>query len=276
LPDLPPSGALAVVAEAFRIVEAAKEKRITLRMFGAAAIFQHCPKYSHLFRALGRIPGDIDLASYDKYSSKVAEFIQGLGYAEDMTVTAFGSGRLIFSRASDGLHCDVFLGKLQMSHIISFEHRLELDYPTVPLADLFLSKMQISKLNEKDVVDTIVLLREHPLGSTDDETINSEYVVKLCAKDWGLWRTVTGNFQKVGSLLPGYSALSDEDRSDVSRKLEELGKAIDATPKNLSWKLRARVGDSKKWYNDVEDLYRYSGCSRNRRLRILCALLNLK
>ncbi|MDA4121092.1 MAG: hypothetical protein OK404_01640 [Thaumarchaeota archaeon] len=256
MPDIPPPGAPAVVGEALRIVETAKEKRITLRMFGAAAIFQHCPKYGHLFQAMGRIPGDIDLASYDKYSSKVAEVIQGLGYEEDMTVTAFGSGRLIFSRTSDGLHCDVFLGKLEMSHVISFDHRLELDYPTVSLADLFLSKMQIFKLNEKDAVDTIVLLREHPMGPSDNETINSGYVIHLCSKDWGLWRTVNDNLKKVSALLPNYSALDKGDKDDVESKIASLLASLESVPKSLSWKVRARVGDSRKWYNEVDDVYR--------------------
>jgi hypothetical protein len=244
------------VGEGTRIVEHAKAEGIPLRMFGAAAIFYHCPAYSRLFVALGRSPGDIDFATYDKYSSKVADLIEGLGYEEDMTVTAFGSGRLIFRRKSDGMHCDVFLGKLQMSHTVSFEKRLELDYPTVPLADLLISKMQIFKLNDKDAIDTVVLLREHSLGSSDKETINSDYISQLCAKDWGLWRTMTDNLRKVSSLVQGYPALDDVDRKDVSAKVEALLATLEASPKSLSWKMRARVGDSRKWYNEVEDLYR--------------------
>ena len=244
------------VGEATRIVENARSAGIPLRMFGAAAIFYHCPTYSRLFEGFGRRPGDIDLASYEKHSSKIADLIEGLGYEEDTTVTAFGSGRLIFRRKSDGLHCDVFLGKLQMSHTISFERRLEVDYPTVPLADLLLSKMQIFKLNEKDAVDTVVLLREHPLGASDNETINTEYITQLCAKDWGLWRTLTDNLRKVSSLVQGYPSLEDADRKDVSGKVDALLATLDTVPKSFAWKMRARVGDSRKWYNEVDDLYR--------------------
>ncbi len=245
-----------LVSEALRIVESGTEKKVPLRIFGAAGIVQHCPKYGYLFEELGRKLGDIDLASYDRYSSKVAQLIAGLGYEEDATVTAFGGGRLIFRRKSDGIHCDVFLGKLQMSHTISFEGRLEMDYPTVPLADLFLGKMQIYKLNEKDVIDTIVLLREHQVGPGEGENIDSGYISQLCAKDWGLWRTVTGNLDKVSGLLLGYGPLVDADRTDVAAKIVKLREAVESAPKNLSWRLRARVGDSRKWYNEVEDLYR--------------------
>lgn len=238
------------------MAEAGKVAGIPLRIFGAAAIYQHCPKYAHLFGAMGRRVGDIDLASYDKHSAAIARLMGGLGYDEDLTMTAFGGGRLIFRRKADGLHCDVFLGKLEMSHTITFEKRLELDYPTVPLADLFLAKMQIFKLNEKDVIDTIVLLREHGVGKGATEQLDADYVFNLCSKDWGLWRTVTGNLRTVSAFLSGSAPLTEPDRHDVSSKVSELLSGLDSVPKALAWRLRARVGESRKWYNEVEDLYR--------------------
>jgi hypothetical protein len=245
-----------LVGEAVRLVDVVRERGKVLRIYGAAAIFYHCPAQADLFRKMGRRPGDIDLAAYQKDSSKIAEIISGLGYEEDLTVSAFGGGRLVFKRAADGLHCDIFVGKLEMSHVLSFDKRLELDYPTVPLADLLLSKLQIFKLNEKDVVDTAILLREHQLGRVEKETIDVGYVSDVCSKDWGLWRTVTGNLQKVAALIKGYTALTDVDKSEVSGKIDELGAALESAPKTLAWKLRARVGESRKWYNEVEDLYR--------------------
>jgi len=245
-----------LVDEAVRLVEVCKRGGRVPRIYGATVILYHCPQQAGLFGLLKRRPGDIDLAAYQKDTSKIADTIARLGYEEDRTLTAFGGGRLIFNRIADGLHCDVFLGKLEMSHTLSFDGRLELDFPTAPLADLFLSKMQIFKLNEKDVIDTIILLREHRVGGTADETIDAGYVSNLCSKDWGLWRTVTGNLQKVGALLPSYDALSEADRSDVSSKLGDVAMAIESAQKTLAWKLRARVGESRKWYNEVEDVYR--------------------
>jgi len=135
--------------------------------------------------SLGRRIGDIALASYDKYSPRVSQLIKGQGYEEDITLSAFRGGRLIFERASEGMRCDVFLDKLRMSHVIPFENRLELDYPTVTLADLFLGKMQIFRPNEKDVIDTMVLLREHAVGPADAQTVNSRCVAEPCSKEWG-------------------------------------------------------------------------------------------
>jgi hypothetical protein len=246
----------ALVGEAARLVDAVNKEKKVLRMYGAAAIYYHCPNNVGLFSLMGRRPGDMDFAAYQKDSSKIAQIVERQGYDEDLTVTAFGGGRLVFNRRTDGMHCDIFLGKLEMSHVLSFDGRLELDYPTAPLADLLLSKLQIFKLNEKDAVDTIILLREHQLGKEGKETVDLDYVSSLCSKDWGLWRTVTGNVQKVAALLPEYKSLPEAERADAAAKLEQLSKALESAPKSMSWKLRARVGDSRKWYNDVEDLYR--------------------
>ncbi len=245
-----------LVAEAVRIVSLAKERDVPLRILGATAIRQHCPNFGYLQDSLGRKIGDIDLASYSKQSSRIAELMQSLGYEEDVTVAAFGGGRLIFRDRNDRSHLDVFLDKLNMSHVISFGNRLQVDYPTLPLADLFLGKMQIFKLNEKDIIDTMMLVREHRVGLSDNETINSSYICELLSKDWGLWRTIIMNIGKVASFLPVYTTLSDPDRSDIKAKLDALLQEIESCPKSVSWKLRARVGEKRKWYNEVEELYR--------------------
>ncbi len=49
-------------------------------IFGATAIRQHCPNFGHMQDSLGRRIGDIDFASYDKYSSRVSQLIKGLGH----------------------------------------------------------------------------------------------------------------------------------------------------------------------------------------------------
>jgi hypothetical protein len=75
--------------------------------------------------------------------------------------------------------------------------RLMLTILTIPLAELFLEKMQIFQINEKDIVDTMMLLAEHPIGESDDETISAPVIAKVLAGEWGFWRTVTGNMEKL-------------------------------------------------------------------------------
>ena len=56
------------------------------------------------------------------------------------------------------------MDKLDFCHPIPWKSRLEVDTPTIPLAELVLEKMQIVKINEKDIIDTIMLLREHAIA----------------------------------------------------------------------------------------------------------------
>jgi hypothetical protein len=139
--------------------------------------------------------------------------------------------------------------------VIPWNGRLEVDSPTIPLAELMLEKMQIVLINEKDVIDTIMLLLEHPLGDTDHEIINISRIAELCGQDWGLWRTVTMNLDKVRQLSQGYPQLSDEQKISVVGRLAGITERIEDEPKNLAWRLRARVGDRVKWYKDVEEVH---------------------
>ena len=56
----------------------------------------------------------------------------------------------------------------------------------MPLAELLLEKMQIVQINEKDLIDTVMLLREHPIGDTDKETINAVIMTRTLWERLGL------------------------------------------------------------------------------------------
>ena len=124
--------------------------------------------------------------------------------------------------APKGFHVDVFYDRLDMCHNLDFKGRLELDSPTIPLADLLLEKMQIVKINEKDIKDSMVLLRAHNLASSGREDIDAEYVSELLSKDWGFYYTVTTNLNKIREMMPNYEALTDEDKKDINAKIDQL------------------------------------------------------
>jgi hypothetical protein len=149
---------------------------------------------------------------------------------------------------------DVFYEKLDFCHVIRWNGRLEADWPTIPMAEMLLEKMQIVKINEKDLIDTIMLFLEHPLGDVDAETINMAQVARLCAADWGLWRTTTMNLEKVKQIAGTYPQLSAEDKATVARQVDQALARLEAEPKSLAWKLRAKVGDRVKWYKDVDEV----------------------
>jgi hypothetical protein len=239
--------------EAIRIVEAGKQRGVTLRVIGALAFHHHCPRFGYIQAKLNRVYTDIDFAGYTKQSKPIRDLFRAIGYDEDMEINSFHAeaGRLIFNHPQTHLHIDVFMDRLDFCHPIPWKDRLEVDDVTIPLAELFLEKMQIVQINEKDIIDTIMLLREHEIAASDEDTINSEHVARLCAGEWGLWRTTSMNMDKTRDYLP-HLDLPDEDKGVVVRRLAELRTAIDDFPKGTKWKLRARVGDKVKWYKTID------------------------
>ncbi len=238
-----------------RILKASNEAGIILRVIGSLAFQLHCPNFGYLQAALGRAYTDIDFASYSRQSKDVRELMTNLGYQENREVFIVSEGdRAIYENSKTGIHTDVFFEKLSFSHIIYWNNRLEVDNPTIPLAELLLEKMQIVKINEKDVIDTIMLLLEHPLGDQDHEMINIKYVAGLCSADWGLWRTITMNLDKVSNLAQRYTQLNAEQKAKIDSQVKTALARIEHEPKALSWRLRARVGDRVKWYRDVDEV----------------------
>ncbi len=241
--------------EVKRIVSAADREGLMVRLLGSLAFQTHCPNFGYLQAEMGRAYTDIDFAGYGRQAADVRRMLADLGYVENREVFVVSEGgRAIFDNSSNKLHVDVFYEKLDFCHVIPWNGRLEVDSPTIPLAELMLEKMQIVRINEKDVIDTIMLLLEHDLGDSDKETINIARIAELCGQDWGLWRTVTMNLDKVRQISQGYAQLSDENKATVTTRLEGIAGRIETEPKSLAWRLRARVGDRVKWYKDVDEV----------------------
>lgn len=237
------------------ILKASEDANILLRVIGSLAFQIHCPQHGYLQEAMGRAYTDIDFAAYNKQTKLIQEMMAQLGYVENREIYIASEGeRAIYDNPGTGLHVDIFYEKLDFCHTIYWKDRLEVDSPTIPLTELLLEKMQIVKINEKDIIDTIMLLLEHPLGDTDNETINIKLAAQLCANDWGLWRTTTMNLDKVKQLAQHYAQLTPEQKSKIESQVNEALTRINEEPKPLAWRLRDRVGDRVKWYKDVDEV----------------------
>jgi len=238
-----------------RIIAASDEAGILLRVIGSLAFQMHCPQFGYLQAAMGRAYTDIDFGAYSKQVKQIQAMMAGLGYVENREVFISSEGeRAIYDKPDTGLHVDIFYEKLDFCHAIYWAGRLEVDSPTIPLTELLLEKMQIVQINEKDVIDTIMLLLEHPFGDEDKETINIKLAATLCANDWGLWRTTTMNLGKVKQLAQGYSQLTPEQKSNVVSQVDKALARLNNEPKSLAWRMRDRVGDRVKWYKDVDEV----------------------
>lgn len=249
-----------LVQKAATIADAGKAKGITVRVAAACAVRLHCANSVLILDEMQRSVNDLDFFSLSKHESEIPQLFQQLGY--DLSVDfskyyahLYGVMRNRFKDPETGATIDVFYDKLEMSHTIDLRKRLEVDFPTVSVSDLLLAKMQIVKINKKDIEDTLVLIKEHEISDSDVESINSNYISKLLAEDWGLYYTVTTNLGRTKESIDSYQILNSS-ADELKKKIDQLNQTIDTYPKSMRWKLRAKVGTKQKWYADVDEVSR--------------------
>jgi len=226
------------------VLAAAEAEGLPLRLLGGVAICLRCSGGPH------REFKDLDFATTKKRSGDAQALLRKLGYEPHIGFNSMNAKeRLLFFDEPHGRQVDVFVGSFRMCHEIPLEGRLDVDSGTVPLAELLLTKLQIIELNEKDVHDAAVVLDEHEVGD-DDAGVNARRVAELCAADWGLWRTITRNLDAVASHLDRY----DVDRARVATRVARLQERIEREEKSRGWRLRAKVGERKRWYELPEEV----------------------
>ncbi len=255
------------LAEALRIVDVANARGLQLRLMGGMAVRAHAPDWTHRTR---RREVDIDFATRGKDRAAVFKLLEAEGYTPDKRHNAlFGGAQGYFVDEARSRPVDILVDKLVMCHQVDFSNRLDVSTPTLPLAELLLSKLQIVKINRKDVLDALILLAEHPLAADDgvrdtnhgQGAISLPRILSYTSNDWGWWRTVTGNLDKLEQFLATEFTLEDLDigggktaRLDPRAQVQALRSAIDEASKSTRWKLRARVGERSKWYEEPEEV----------------------
>jgi hypothetical protein len=241
-----------VLSEASRLMDAANESDVLVRTIGGAAVGLHAR--GGMPAVLARPYRDIDLVTTKKGGPAALKLLISMGYEPNTRFNSLNSAtRLVVYDNVHGRQVDVFVGSFRMCHSIPISDRLELDRRTVPLAELLLTKLQIAKLNEKDVKDILAIMVEHQVSDYDDDTVNADYIAGLLAGDWGLWRTSRGTIETVGARL-AESGLDSGQQQRVQERLAALWDRVEARPKSMRWKARARVGDRAKWYDEPEEI----------------------
>jgi hypothetical protein len=244
---------LEYVERALGLVEQARERGLELRILGSLAYRLHCPANIELFEQMKRDLTDIDLAARSDQRREIRSWLEGLGFVVDQDIVVATEGkRYCFGDPSSDLFVDIFFDELYFCHPIPLRDRLALDYPTITPTDLLLEKMQIVELNPKDIKDSLVLLLEHPLASGETDAIDDRYIAKLLGADWGFYYTVKMNLDRLRSHLAD-GELSPEQAGVVSERIDALESAIEDEPKTGKWKMRARIGPRKKWYQEVAE-----------------------
>ena len=262
--------------ESQAIVDKAKEENILLRILGGLSIAIHCQEHREFATKLGRVGtgavkgqeySDIDFVSYRNQREKIKELFDKMGYIKRRaTLSSAASERQIYYHPKGWFYVDVFFDKLLVAnHPIDFRGRLELDYPTIAVTDMLLEKIQIwEAFSVKDLKDCLLLLKAHDIKEKGEkESIDASYISKIFSRDWGFWYTATTNLNNLKKFLSDIdkmgpeaqidpSQVKEQERSDITGKIEALLERIEKESKSFGWKMRAKIGTKKQWYNPVE------------------------
>ncbi len=261
-----------LLGEAKAITDAARQHSIHLRLLGAVAIHLRCGDRGQVTERLNRLGGagalfsDLDFAAYGVERAKVRTLLEDrFGLTSNPQAMLFhGKDRLLYAHPSMGYHVDVFFDRLEFSHTIDLgrpgQGCLEEDSPTLPLADLLLSKIQIHQITEKDLKDVVLLLLENEPSPRDAARgIGMARITETLAEDWGFWKDGTANLEAVRSASGRYGEaglLQPAEVERVSRHVATLLEAIEKAPKSRSWRRGERRLSGRQWWNDVESVVR--------------------
>ena len=237
--------------EALALARGAGEASLGLKLLGGLAVRVLCPDFPPRLRA-GQ---DIDFACVSKERKKVAEWLAGAGCEPDRRFNNLNGDRQMYFNAPSGRPVDVMVNQLTMCHTLDFRSGFSRQQYTIDAVDVLLSKLQIVELNEKDAHDTVHLLSGLPVGGGGQASIDTDRFAKLMGADWGWWRTVTGNLEKMPDLVAERPGLVPPGaRYDPLAQARELLELAQQTPKSMKWKLRAATGERMRWYELPEEV----------------------
>jgi predicted regulator of Ras-like GTPase activity (Roadblock/LC7/MglB family) len=243
------SAAQMLNGEVLSILSAALEQGVVLKASGDAAIRLHCP-------SAGRMALDLDdkilaLAGLGKQSAQISQVMESLGYSPEVRFNIlYGEQRLRYVHPEKNLGIEVFLNELNMYHQLNFVDRLSSDENTLPLADLLLWNLQYQNPDDGILGVIYAVLCDHMLGEAGEvEKIDTERILDLCANDWGWYKSVSMNLNQCINWVKSNMGEVEPAFLERANRLLQL---IEETPKTVRWQLRARIGESMRWYEIPE------------------------
>jgi hypothetical protein len=236
--------------EALGLVERANSAGVPLKLVGGLAVRVLCPE----FPPRRREGQDLDLASASRARPALTALLVELGYEPDKRFNALYGHKQLYFASPEGRAVDVLIDRLEMCHVVEFGDRIDRMPLTLDVTDLLLSKLQIVELTDKDVQDALYLLARYPVEDGDAPgTIGLVRIGAVVADDWGWWRTLTMNVERIAGRVREERALVPRNAGhDVEEGLSRIAEVATSVPKTLRWKIRSRVGDRKRWYRVPE------------------------
>lgn len=243
-----------LIEEARRLLGAAQEQQVPMRLLGGMGI--RLLLGQRMDPRFHREIEDLDFITTRKSSRDVERLLSGHGWEAQERFNALNGHRRLLFHQPEGPHkVDVFVDSFEMCHVLPLAERLHVHDETLPAAELVMTKLQIVKLNAKDMGDLYALFDSLEVAEHDQDAINAARIAQLTGSDWGLHHTFEINLHQLLDSLDS-AELDQESVARVRQRLEALQMAIEDAEKSRSWKLRARIGERKRWYEEPEEVER--------------------
>ena len=237
---LPASGLLA----AEQIIDTAESRGVRLRLIGGLAFKLLCPSAS--LPMYMRENKDIDLMGKREDVREIVKTMETLGYRPREVFNKLNMGqRLIYYDMVNKRRVDLFLDEFIMCHRFNFKESILAGMRTLPITQLVMTKLQVVEKTDKEFLDLSAAFQDFEVTEAG-EGIRGDELSELCAKDWGMYTTFRKSLKALGER---FRASGGEESEGVMRKIDGLISMMDAKPKSLAWKMRARVGERAKWYD---------------------------
>lgn len=238
------------IAEAISIVELARTNDVTLRILGGIAfnILSPCVnKYQPQ-----RIYHDIDFAGFSSQATNIISVLSVFGYVPEKRFNVLhGKERLRFVSNERNFELDVFLDCIRECHTLYFGKRLEKTTYCLTPTDLLLSKLQMTRMGSKDILDTLCLLQDCCFGTTID-AFNEELIGKILGENWGFYHTVELNIPILESHIVSNNISKQFDKAWMN--LEKIKQVITNCRKTFFWKARRLLGEKIPWYTEPDEV----------------------
>ena len=243
------------VAEALRIVEEAEAQGIKLRILGSLAYRIHCPQNLEMFAKMERALTDIDFAAEKRQSKQIKQFLTASGYVEDERMTVSTEGNRYYFEHPD---TRARRGRVHERAVLLPPDPVRRPAGPRPADDLDRGpaaredadrRAQPEGHHGHDGADARApdRQRQHRHRGDRRRAISPTSSTTTGASTT---RSPPTSRRSTGSS-PTTQRLSPEQAEVIRARLAEMLGMIEDAPKSRKWRLRAKVGPKKQWYQDV-------------------------
>ncbi len=232
--------------ETCRIIEVARRHQVDLRVVDSIAIWLSTTRTRWILAPIEK--REIYLGGRSVQSDSIPTLFRELGYDENKRFNSiYGKQRQHYLKPDRNLSVDIFLDAFAMYHRLDLLGYLSEGEVALVETPLFLTRLQCVEITEAQLRDLCAMLIEHDL-SVGPETgkIDASAVTRVCSDDWGWFKTVTTNLERLNTFQA--AGLSPADRALILERAQRLQQSIASAPKSLRWQTRARLGESVRWY----------------------------